>query len=154
MTTNPAKPTRSVTPPVPAGDYTVARRAAELVFISGMTPKDGTTLLATGRLGEQISIEEGRSLAAVAASRALTAATAVAEQAGTTLHSVVSMTVYVAVAADFTRISEVADGASATLVKAFGRESLPTRTAVGVATLPGGAPVEIQLIATIASPAA
>lgn len=146
MTARPAEHTAPVDLPVAAGDYTVARLVGDLVFVSGMTPKEGTALLAVGRLGDQISLDEGRRLAEVAARRALTAASSTAEQGGTALGAVVSMTVYVAVAPDFTRISEVADGASAILEQAYSRDALPVRTAVGVAALPGGAPVEIQLI--------
>jgi enamine deaminase RidA (YjgF/YER057c/UK114 family) len=59
------------------------------------------------------------------------------------------MTVCVCCTDGFTGLSAVADGASETLAARLGEESLPVRTAVGVRTLPGGAPVEVELIAAV-----
>ncbi|WP_353507150.1 RidA family protein [Gordonia sp. ABSL11-1] len=59
----------------------------------------------------------------------------------------VEMSVYIACSSDFTALSTVADGASDALAVEFGLDGLPARSAVGVYALPGGAPVEVALVA-------
>jgi enamine deaminase RidA (YjgF/YER057c/UK114 family) len=61
----------------------------------------------------------------------------------------VALTVYVAAADGFTRHAAVADGASAALREALGERGVVARTAVGVRTLPSGAPVEVALVAAV-----
>ncbi|AXH37142.1 RidA family protein [Humibacter sp. BT305] len=133
--------------PAPAGSYRVARVVGDLVLTAGMTPRgaDGV-LLAIGRLGEAISESEGGRMAAVATERALDAALA-ALPPGRELDEVVSLTVFVAATPDYTAHSRIADAASATITERMPGSTLPVRAAVGVASLPGGAPVEVQLTA-------
>ena len=83
-------------------------------------------------------------LAALAATCALDAAASVVPD-GQRMVEVVSLTVYIAVDGSFTRLSQVADAASRVIQDRFPSAVAPVRAAVGVATLPGGAPVEVQL---------
>ncbi len=117
------------------------------MFSAGMTPRLDGVLNMTGRLGEHVAVPEGRAAAAIAARNALSAVVAAAggpEQ----LAALVSLTVHIACAADFTELSAVADGASEAIA---GVLALPpaARAAIGVQALPGGAPVEVQLVAAL-----
>ncbi|MBW8088882.1 RidA family protein [Streptomyces hygroscopicus subsp. hygroscopicus] len=132
---------------VPAGDYALSAIINGEVHIAGMTPKEGRTLVATGRLGAEVDVAQGQRLAAIAAERAITAAQEAAREAGSALAGSARVTVYVAVADSFTAISEVADGASPVWREHLG--TLPARAAVGVTRLPGNAPIEIVLTASL-----
>ncbi|AXG76552.1 RidA family protein [Streptomyces paludis] len=139
--------------PVPAGDYAAARIAGGLVFTAGMTPRAGGGVIAAGVLGAGLTVEDAVPLAALAAGRAVEAAREAARSAGLRLESAVSMTVHLAVVPGFTEHSRVADGASAR-VRALLAGPPPARTAVGVAALPSGAPVEVTLVLSTAEEAA
>ncbi|MBV2353973.1 RidA family protein [Streptomyces sp. J2-1] len=134
----------------PAGAYALTSVVGGEVRVAGMTPKEGRTLVRTGRLGAEIDLAEGQRLAALAAERAVAAAGAAADAAGGVLGPGAQVTVYVAVDGSFTRISEVADGASPVWLRHLG--ALPARAAVGVARLPGDAPVEVVLNAALEFP--
>ncbi|MGW4732189.1 RidA family protein [Streptomyces shenzhenensis] len=135
--------------PVPQGDYTSARVAAGLVHTAGMTPRAGGGMAATGVLGAGLGVPDARPLAALAARRAVDAGRQAAEAAGLRLASAVSMTVYVAATADFTEHSRVADGASEAVRELLGGPP-PARAAIGVSSLPSGAPVEVSLVLSVA----
>ncbi|MEV7085328.1 RidA family protein [Streptomyces sp. NPDC093085] len=131
--------------PVPAGEYAAARVAGGLVFTAGFTPRAGGAVLAAGILGAGLSVEDARPLAALAAERAVTAAREAAAEAGVRLGPALSLTVHLAATPGFTGHSRVADGAGARL-RALLPGPPPARTAVGVASLPSGAPVEVTLV--------
>lgn len=132
----------------PAAEYSVARSVNALVLTAGMTPRVDGVLLATGLIGEQLTAEDGRQLTAIATTRALDAVRSTLTPE-LVISSVVSLSVYIAAAPTFTELSYVADAATQTIREAFPTASLPVRVAVGVAVLPGGAPVEVQLTANV-----
>lgn len=111
-----------------------------------MTPRRDGRLVVTGRVGETVSIDAARDAARLAARNALAA---VVEACGglEKLDCLVQLTVYVACGATFVEHSKVADGASAALSETLGERADVARVAVGVSSLPGGAPVEVQLVA-------
>ncbi|MFG3689836.1 RidA family protein [Micromonospora sp. NPDC047740] len=148
----PAASATADAPPIPTGDYVSARIADNLVFTAGMTPKGTHGLLTVGRLGDAITTARGAELAATAARRAVAAAREAADRQGRTLTDPVAMTVYVAATPTFTEHTAVADGASSALRHELGDIALPARAAVGVASLPGGSSVEVQLIVALAPP--
>lgn len=131
--------------PRPQGEYRPAAAAGGLVFSAGMTPRRDGALVVTGRVGEEVDLGSARAAAALAASNALAA---VAEALGglERVDAVVHVAVFVAAAPGFTEHSAVADGASSALAALCGGRSEPSRVAVGVASLPGGAPVEVQIV--------
>jgi enamine deaminase RidA (YjgF/YER057c/UK114 family) len=115
---------------------------------SGQLPRIDGTLTCLGRLGDDISIEEGRAAAAVCALNAL----AVLEAALGSLdriERVLTVTGYVASAPDFHEQPTVVDGASRVLADVFGGEGRHTRSAVGVAALPRGGAVEIEVTVAV-----
>jgi enamine deaminase RidA (YjgF/YER057c/UK114 family) len=127
------------------GRYDAAVASSGWVVTAGMTPRRDGVLVAQGRVGEAVDLDAARESAAVAAGNALAAA---AETAGglAAVEHVVSLTVYVACGPEFSDLGVVADAASERLELLLGSD-VPrgARVTVGVQSLPGGAPVEVQL---------
>lgn len=121
-----------------------------LILTAGMTPRRDGVLQVTGVVGETLSLEQAREAAALAAANAVAAAWSAAPE-GTSGLRCLRMTVYVACAPGFTDLSAVADGASETIKAQLGAAALPSRSAIGVQSLPSGAPVEVELTAAIHS---
>ncbi|MHC9296832.1 RidA family protein [Mycobacterium sp. LTG2003] len=133
--------------PAPQGDYVPAVRYDGVVYTAGMTPRRDGRLILSGVVGATVTAEQARAAAGVAADNALSA---VRSQAAPDVRiRCLRMTVYIACAPTFHDLSAVADGASAAIRDALGEAALPARAAIGVQSLPSGAPVEIDLIAAI-----
>ncbi|HEY4485679.1 MAG TPA: RidA family protein [Nitrospiria bacterium] len=131
--------------PKPVANYIPAVRAGELLFTSGVLPmKDGKPAY-EGKLGKELSVEQGQDAARLAALNALS----VVKQALGSLDSVVRMvrlTGHVASAPGFTQQPAVLNGASDLLVAVFGEPGRHTRVALGAAELPLNSPIELELI--------
>jgi len=113
-----------------------------------MTPRRDGQLVARGRVGHDVDVAQAHQLAGLAAQNALSA---IAAAAGGLDHVVrcLQLTVFLATAPDFAEHTSVADGASATLVAMLGDRGHVARAAVGVASLPSGAPLEVVLTAAV-----
>jgi enamine deaminase RidA (YjgF/YER057c/UK114 family) len=132
-------------PPEPFGTYAEAVRTGNLLFLSGMLPTEGRAAKFIGRLGAELDVEAGPKAAHLAALNAL----AVARQHLGSLDKVkrvVRLGVSVATLGDVREQPKVADGASDLLQDIFGKGKNPSRLVYGVASLPLGAPVELELI--------
>ena len=131
--------------PNPAGSYVPATSTGSLLFTAGQLPFKEGQLRYTGKVGEDVSIEEAQEAARLCALNALAAVEA---EAGSleNVRRVVKVTGYVASAAGFNRQPEVINGASDFLGEVFGERGTHARSAVGVAELPLDAPVEVELI--------
>lgn len=134
--------------PVPQGNYVPARRSGKLIITAGMTPRIDGRLVSFGPVRSDAVVEDHREAIVLACSNALTAAQSLL-QPGEELDAILAMTVYIAAEPDFTSHSRLADLASAFLFQELGQVGVCSRAAVGVASLPGGAPVEIQLMAAV-----
>jgi enamine deaminase RidA (YjgF/YER057c/UK114 family) len=137
----------AVAPP-PQGDYVPAVLHDGIVYSAGMTPRRNGQLTISGVVGSTVGMEDARAAAGLAAENAL-AAVESALPAGAAGVRCLRMTVYIACAPEFQSLSAVADGASAAIAAAVGREGLPARSAIGVQSLPSGAPIEVELIAAV-----
>ncbi|MBV9010734.1 MAG: RidA family protein [Pseudonocardiales bacterium] len=138
-----------VLPPVatPAGTYLPAVRSGSLVFTAGQLPLVGGVLAATGKLGAEVDLQRGQELARTCA---LAALAAVDEMVGLdAVVRVVKVVGFVASAPGFTAQPAVLNGASELLGAIFGAAGAHARSAVGVAELPLGAPIEIELIVEV-----
>ena len=103
-----------------------------------------------GRVGDALSVEDGRKAAEMACLNALSAANA--HLGGLDrVTGVAKLGVYIATEGDFRDHPKVADGASELLVKVFGVRMLSSRIVLGVASLPLGMPIEIELVFEIAA---
>lgn len=126
------------------GMYVPAVRAGSLVMTSGQLPIWAGALVTTGRVGDTVTLEVAARCAAVAALNALAAASTVCDL--DRVECVVRLGGFVASAPGFTGQPAVLNGASEMLVAAFGDAGRHARCAVGVAELPLGAPVEVELL--------
>jgi enamine deaminase RidA (YjgF/YER057c/UK114 family) len=132
-------------PPAPQGAYVPALLAGGLVVTAGMTPRVDGVVAVQGVVGADVTLERAREAAAIASSNALSAALRAAGDAG--IARLLRLTVFVRATADFAEHSQVADAASEVLITHLGERGVVVRSAVGVASLPGGACVEVELTA-------
>lgn len=134
--------------PSPAGSYVPAVRTGSLVYTAGQVPFVNGVVAATGKVGSEISPEEAKGHARTCALNALAA---VHELVGIdAVVRVVKVVGFVASAEGFTGQPAVVNGASDVLGEIFGDAGKHARSAVGVAELPLGVPVEVELIVEVA----
>ncbi len=132
-------------PPKPLGTYVPAVVAGGMLFLSGMLPvKDGRPAW-TGRVGTELSLDEGRQATRLAALNGLAVVQA---ELGSLdrIKRVVRLTVHIAGAPDFSDHAAVADGASTLLASVFNGTEGHARLAIGALSLPGKMPVELEII--------
>jgi enamine deaminase RidA (YjgF/YER057c/UK114 family) len=132
-------------PPEPFGIYVEAVQTSNLLFLSGMLPTEGHEAKIIGRVGAELDVEAGRKAAYLATLNAL----AVARQHLGSLDKVtriVRLGVLVATSGDIRDQPKVADAASELLRDVFGNDKSPCRLVYGVASLPLGTPVELEII--------
>jgi enamine deaminase RidA (YjgF/YER057c/UK114 family) len=134
--------------PPPQGRYVPAVVYGGVAYSAGMTPRIDGELMLRGTVGDEVTAEQARELAGRAASNALSAIAA-AVGGSANIARCLRLTVYVAAAPGFTAHSAVADGASDALWEQLGERAAVVRSAVGVAGLPSGAPVEVELTAAV-----
>ena len=135
-------------PPTPFGTYAEAVRTGNLLFLSGMLPTEGHTAKFVGRAGAEFNVETAREAARLAALNGLAVAR---EYLGSLdkITRVVRLGVFVAATEDCREHPKVADGAS-DLQEIFGKDKNPSRLINGVASLPLGTPVALELIFEVA----
>jgi len=136
-------------PPEPFGAYVEAVQTGNLLFLSGMLPTEGHAATFIGRVGAELDVEAGRKAAHLAALNLL----AVARQYLGSLDKVVRVVrlgVSVATSGDIRDQPKVADAASELLQDIFGKDKNPCRLVYGVASLPLGTPVELEVIFEVA----
>jgi len=135
-----------VVPPVAA--YVPAVRSGDLVFTSGQLPVVGGRMDVTGKVGALVTPEQAKDLARTCALNALAAVDALVGLDA--VEQVVKVVGFVASAPDFTGQPAVVNGASELLGEVFGDAGRHARSAVGVASLPLDAPVEVELVVRVA----
>jgi enamine deaminase RidA (YjgF/YER057c/UK114 family) len=131
--------------PTPLGSYVEAVQTGNLLFLSGLLPVVDHKPKYLGRLGKEIDVEAGRDAAYTAALGALAAAK---EHLGSLdrVTRVVRHGVFIATYGDFFNQPKVADGASDLFRDVFGIENMSARLVIGVASLPLGVPIELEVI--------
>ena len=136
-------------PPAPFGIYMEAVQSGNLLFLSGMLPTEGRVAKFIGRVGAELDVDAGREAAKLAALNVL----GVARQHLGSLDRVtriVRLGVSVATSGDVRDQPKVADAASELLQDVFGKDKSPCRLVYGVASLPLGTPVELEVIFEVA----
>jgi enamine deaminase RidA (YjgF/YER057c/UK114 family) len=135
--------------PVPFGSYVEALQTGNLLFLSGMLPVADHKPKYVGRLGKELDAETGRDAVRTAALSALAAAR---EHLGSLdrVTRVVRLGVFIATSGDFFDQPRVADAASDLFRDVFGADKMAVRLVIGVASLPLGMPVELELIFEVA----
>jgi enamine deaminase RidA (YjgF/YER057c/UK114 family) len=132
----------------PLAAYAPTARAGSLVFTAGQLPARDGVMLATGKLGAEVSEEDGYACARQCALNALAAIKAEIGELSA-IKRVVKAVVFVASTPDFTAQPKVANGASELLGEVFGDAGKHARSAVGVSVLPLDVPVEVELIVEV-----
>jgi len=132
-------------PPEPFGTYVEAVQTGHLLFLTGMLPTEGRAAKFVGRIGAELDVEAGRKAARLAALNVL----AVARKHLGSLDKVtriIRLGVSIATSGDVRDQPKVADAASDLLQDVFGKDKNPCRLVYGVASLPLGTPVELEII--------
>lgn len=135
-------------PPKPVATYVPAVRVGDLLFLSGVIPFRDGKLALEGKLGEDLTVEQGYEAARLAVLNALSIARS---EIGTLdrVKRVVRLVGYVASAVGFVQQPAVVNGASDLLVKIFEDAGRHARVAVGAVELPLRSPVELELIVQV-----
>ncbi|MDA0738151.1 MAG: RidA family protein [Nitrospirae bacterium] len=136
------------TPPKPVATYVPFVQVGNLLFLSGVVPSRDGQIVYKGKLGRDVSKEEGYEASKLTLLNAL-ANIRLAVDSLDRVKRVVKMTGYVASHEGFTEQPAVINGASDLLVEIFGDAGRHARVAVGVAELPLGVPVELELIVEV-----
>ena len=131
--------------PTSIGAYVPAVQTGNLLFLSGMLATSGHTATVVGIVGKALDVKAGREAAYTAALNVLALTK---KQLGSLdrVSHVVRLGVYVAATPEFTGHPKVADAASDLLRDVFGEEATSSRLVFGVASLPLGSPVELEVI--------
>ncbi|PJO48103.1 RidA family protein [Brucella pituitosa] len=133
--------------PQPQGLYVPARRYRDMIFVSGMTPRENGKLLHVGQVVLEAPVETYRRAMELATKNALTAAKSHLVS-GEQILSVLSLTVYVNAPAGYTLHSRIADFASR-FMEENTNDGVSSRAAIGVSSLPGDATFEVSIIAAV-----
>ena len=132
-------------PPTPFGAYVEAVQTGNLLFLSGMLPVVGHEPRFIGRLGKELDTNAGKDAVRLAALNVLSAAR---QKLGSLdrVGRVVRLCVYLATHGDFFEQPKVADAASELFRDVFGEDKKSVRMVLGVASLPLGMPVAVEVI--------
>ena len=136
--------------PIPLGAYVESVQTGNLLYLSGVLPVIGHEPKFVGRLGREYNVEQGREAARLATLNVLSVAR---DHLGSLdkVTRVVKLTVYLATEESFLAQPKVADGASELLRDVFGEDKLPVRMVLGVASLPLGVPVIVEVVFEVAT---
>ena len=131
--------------PTPFGPYAPAVQTGNLLFLSGMLATSGRSVTVAGIVGKDLDVTVARKAAVTATLNALALAKS---QLGSLdrVSRIVRLGVHVAATPQFTEHPKIADAASELLRDIFGEEKLFSRYVLGVASLPLGSPVELEVI--------
>ncbi|MEF8726351.1 MAG: RidA family protein [Candidatus Bipolaricaulota bacterium] len=135
-------------PPKPVGSYIPARRAGDLVFCSGQGPLKDDEFLHLGKVGSDLTVEEGYEAAKVCAINCLAE---VKSEVGSLnkVDKIIKVRGFVSSAPGFDKQPDVVNGASDLLQKIFGENGKHARAALGTSDLPGNIPVEVEMVVKV-----
>lgn len=136
------------TPPAPLASYVPAVQYGGLIQTSGQLPTRDGTLVSTGLVGRELDVTAAQEAARQSVVNALAAIVGLTGDLDSVV-SVLKVTVFVAAVAGFDQHAVVANGASDLLGLVFQDDGRHARSAVGVASLPLSAPVEVELLVAV-----
>lgn len=131
----------------PQGDYALVRRVDRMIFTAGFTPRTDGEVVYKGTLGLDASEADALEAARLATSRCISAI--ISEIGSGKGLQIEELVVFVRAEASVSALSPVGDAASAAIRELLDQTAPPVRAVVGVAALPGGALVEVKMLATI-----
>ncbi|MFZ5808265.1 MAG: RidA family protein [Chloroflexota bacterium] len=135
-------------PPKPVGSYLLAKRVGNLLFLSGSTCYTDNGLLYKGRVGSDLTVENGYE---AARQTMLVLLSVLKNELGSLerIEQIIKVNGYVNSAPDFDQQPAVMNGASDLLLAIFGDRGTHARTSVGVNELPGHIPIEIEMVVQV-----
>ncbi len=131
--------------PKPVANYVPAVRVGNLLFVSGHGPYNDGKTITSGKLGKEVSLEQGYQVARNVALNCLASTKAIIGDLNR-IRRVVKLLGMVNCTEDFKDQPKVINGASDLLAEVFGDQGKHARSAVGMQSLPNGIPVEIEMI--------
>jgi enamine deaminase RidA (YjgF/YER057c/UK114 family) len=137
-------------PPIPLGAYVEAAQTGSLLFLSGTLPLEGGVPRFLGHVGDELSIEDGRRATQLATLNALAAARDHLGSLNRVIR-VVRLAISLLTTPEFREHPKVADAASELLSTVFGADRTSTRMIYGVASLPVGVCVIVELILEVST---
>ena len=132
----------------PLAAYIPAIRVGEFVYTSGQVPIVGGELKYKGKIGADLTLEDGQKASIICALNGLSAIKGIVGDLNE-IEQIIKLTVFVNSANGFTDQPKVANGASEFLGSVFGDAGIHTRSAVGVSELPINSAVEIEMIVKV-----
>ncbi|MGA8017403.1 MAG: RidA family protein [Desulfobacterales bacterium] len=139
---------QNIEQPIPQGKYLPAVRHADLIYTSGMTPRKAGILIYSGKIRASDPLESHRDAVCLATLNALVAARACLKE-GEKISVILQLNIFLNAEPEFTAHPKIADYASETLIEHLGPGTIGSRAAIGVASLPSNAPVEVTLIGKV-----
>ena len=130
----------------PVGSYVATKEVGKLLYISGQISMDASGNLIKGKLGKDLTTEEGYKAAARCALSIISQAKKHLSNDLSKIKTCIKLTGFVNSADDFTEQPKVINGASDTIVKVFGNDGMHARAAVSTNSLPLGVAVEVDAI--------
>lgn len=134
--------------PIPQGKYLPAVRHADVIYTSGMTPRKAGVLMYSGKIRATEPINSYKEAVQLATLNALIAAQNCLK-GNEKISQILQLSVYLNAEQGFTLHAKIADFASELLIEQLGDDCVGSRVAIGVATLPSDATVEITLVAKV-----
>lgn len=134
--------------PIPQGKYLPAVRHHDVIYTSGMTPRKAGKLLYSGPIRANDPIASHKEAVRLATLNALAAAQSCLNE-DEKITIILQLNVFLNAEKEFTDHSKLADFASDVLIENLGANCIGTRAAIGVASLPSNAPVEITLVGKV-----
>ena len=132
--------------PDPVGAYVAYKKTANLLFISGQISIDVNGKITKGKLGKELSIEEGRTAAKMCAINIIAQAKKACNERLENIKKCIKLTGYVNSTNEFTDQPKVINGASELISAVFGENGKHARVAISANSLPLGAAVEVDAI--------
>jgi enamine deaminase RidA (YjgF/YER057c/UK114 family) len=132
----------------PGGNYVPVTVHNGIAHVSGQLPRRGEELLYSGKVGADVDVKTAQEAAALCADLCISAVSHVAGGEDKIVQ-ILKVVGYVASAPGFTQQSQVMNGASDRLIERLGERGRHTRTSVGVAELPRGAPIELEMVVAV-----
>lgn len=134
--------------PRPMAEYVPAKLVGDLAFVSGQGPMKEGKPVHTGRVGADLTLEQGCECARLCALNCLAALKSVAGSLDR-VEEIVQLRGFVSSAPGFDKQPEVLNGASELMVKVFGERGRHARAALGTCSLPRNIPVELEMVARV-----
>jgi enamine deaminase RidA (YjgF/YER057c/UK114 family) len=132
----------------PIASYIPGKESGKMIFTSGQLPMENGVMKYSGKLGDELSLQDGQAAARLAAINCLAVIGSIAGS-WDAVEEIVKITGYVQSTPEFFQQAQVLNGASEFLQLVCGDKGLHARSAVGVTSLPLNAPVEIEMIARL-----